>query len=230
MAWPVTARFLNAVANVSNVSAAFGNAVQDAIINVVGGAHSIKALWVDGVGDVASAVAAGCGRFLGLSAGSVALKVDGGDIQAASGFFNTGWNVGSTVTPINSPTTSNSIATGSASAESFAIGHAKAHTTAGTIHLDRAVNLRSIARNSAGSYTLVFNYTPSVGSGGGGGTPFTSVWVQVSTWATSGSQYPGGHYLGGEAVDDGSGRIKVNLYDQHATPADVDFYVSVWAQ
>lgn len=51
MAWPVSARYQDFIAKTTRISAAFLNAIQDAIIGAVGGSKSLKRVTVDGVGN-----------------------------------------------------------------------------------------------------------------------------------------------------------------------------------
>lgn len=64
MAWPVNARYVTALPG-GVVSSGYGNAVQDAVIGVVGGSKSVKGITVDGVGDSGTVGAAGVARLNG---------------------------------------------------------------------------------------------------------------------------------------------------------------------
>lgn len=59
MAWPVNARYQTFIATTTTITAAFMNAVQDAVYRLVGGSRSVAKVLVDGVGDVANAYASG---------------------------------------------------------------------------------------------------------------------------------------------------------------------------
>lgn len=86
MSWPVTARFLDFIANTTRITAAALNAFQDATIGIYGGTKSIMSLWIDGVGNAASAVANGALRVAnGVTIDTVGLTVTSGPITASSG-------------------------------------------------------------------------------------------------------------------------------------------------
>lgn len=59
MAWPVNARYLSGVPNVTRIPWALLNAIQDAIYGGIGGIKTFLSLHVDGVGDQAASAAAG---------------------------------------------------------------------------------------------------------------------------------------------------------------------------
>src|SRR5258707_15706260 len=90
MGWPIDAVFEVLTALTTTVKAATHTEIQNKIVDVIGGRRSIKSLWIDGVGSVASAVAAGAARIangLTVDAGGIAVTL--GDIVANVGDIKT---------------------------------------------------------------------------------------------------------------------------------------------
>lgn len=68
MAWPVTARYQSFVASTTRISAAFLNALQDAITPLYAGGKTVKRLVADGTGDQVPFTEAGSNtNYLGMS-------------------------------------------------------------------------------------------------------------------------------------------------------------------
>ncbi len=106
MSWPLNARYRDFVANVTTITYDSLNAIQDSIYGVIGGSKSIKSLWIDSVGNVASAVASGALRVkngitvdtVGLTATAGNIVATVGDITATAGNVVAGNNITATAT------------------------------------------------------------------------------------------------------------------------------------
>jgi hypothetical protein len=78
MAWPVDSLYETLLANVTTVKAATHTAIQQAIVNAVGGAHSLKKMLVDGTGDQVAAY--GSGQVANINNGTTRLSNGTGDV------------------------------------------------------------------------------------------------------------------------------------------------------
>jgi len=91
MAWPVNARYETLVAGVTAVKKTFGDAMQDAIINLYGGDRTVVSLHADGTGDQASAAGAGSIHATnGFVTASGNVTAFAGDIGATLGNVSAG--------------------------------------------------------------------------------------------------------------------------------------------
>jgi hypothetical protein len=79
MAWPIDARYRSFTANVTTITAASLNAIQDAIYGVVGGSKSVLQLLVDGTGDQSVSLSGLIAQFTG---GTV--QFDGGSLDSSA--------------------------------------------------------------------------------------------------------------------------------------------------
>src|SRR4051812_8580586 len=98
MSWWASSRYQTFVGNVTTITAAFLNAVQDAIIDIGSGAKTLRKVHADGVGNQASGAADGQiyakHGFYAEDGGASpdAVYAETGDIRAATGgiFANLG--------------------------------------------------------------------------------------------------------------------------------------------
>lgn len=89
MAWRLS-RYQTFIPNVTTITAAFLNAVQDAIVDIFNGNFSLKNLLIDGTGDVAASYLAG-----------VVAKIAGGALQVEGASGDTGQSLSMETSPTN---------------------------------------------------------------------------------------------------------------------------------
>jgi len=172
MAWPINARFLSLTANVTRITAALLNAIQDAIYGIIGGSKSVKSLYADGTGDQASALAPG-------------------EIYASAGIFGNTTITATTKSVVN--TARSSVTTGSGQSLAlgetykdtacFAWGKVTVNGGAPSISFVRGVNVASVSRAGAGRYDITLQtaapnvlipiVTPLIDGSGAGGLIMT---------------------------------------------------------
>lgn len=177
MAWPVDALYEVIVAGVTTAKKTLADAIQNAIIGVVGGGKSIKKLWVDGVGDVASAVAAGDIKVSGgayIDTGGNTIGIAGfqstvGGVQVAGDVKSTGgYCIGNRLQADNTRSSATagagqSLTIGQAWKDTLPVGWIWIEMIAGpSCQLGRGVNIAAaVTYNAAGSYTVTLTNGPA---------------------------------------------------------------------
>lgn len=144
MAWPVDAKHTTFVANVTTVTAAFLNEIQDRITHIFGGSRTLKKLSVDGAGDVASA------------AGN-------GEIRALNDIFSTGGKlIASLVRSSGIAGAGQSVAMGTVYKDTTVFAWARAVMSVGpVIGLNRGANILSVSRLALGKYKFTLAVVPT---------------------------------------------------------------------
>ena len=171
MAWPITARLTDYIANVTTITAVTLNAIQDAVWRLIGGYRSIVKMTVDGTGDVdVSANPAGQLRIGGAAS----------DTTARLKF---------TDVPVDFITISESPATGGAFVRTFAGTNGAANVVARTVNAkwtgtqwDRDVAGDATLEFISGAATWQVMYYAAAG-----GAPWnTAAWVVLVNVASPG--------------------------------------------
>jgi hypothetical protein len=240
MAWPFSRLTTYLFQSLPAVKSGDLNAIQDAIGALFGGTLSIKSLWIDGVGNAASAVAAGTLRAVSAIIDN-GLTVTVGNIAATAGSISAGGTISATgssfAAHVNSSnefytaaTKSGAAANGAAAPltntvlvgerwnEGAVLGHAWVQGGgAGVFHLVRGYNIYNVVRSAQGHYQVLIN---------------TVAANSVYAVATPLASFPGGagnYYVCGCVATlntGGHSMIDVYISDKAGNLQDIDF--AIW--
>lgn len=176
MAWPFS-RLRSYVANSTpTIKAGDLNSIQDYINHVFNGAKSIKSLWIDGTGDVVSAVAAGDLKVSGgayIDTGSNTIGIGGftstvGGVEVAGSVKSTGgYCIGNRLQADNTRSSATvgagqSLTVGQAWKDTLSVGWCWIEMIAGpNCQLGRGVNIATLTYTALGRYTVTLTNGPT---------------------------------------------------------------------
>jgi hypothetical protein len=193
MAWPVSSRFIDFIANVTAIAHDFLNAVQDAVVNLYGGVRTVVSLRADGVGDQVAGGSPGDIRGVNLIA-DTDVQATGGDVRANAGNVRAvAGHLEAGQMKIGTSMPTPSCALGQVYKDLIPIGWGRFVYGGGAVSMSSGVNIKSVVRNDVGDYTITLGTAPPLPGFHGVAfamaysDPDVSFWCQTSAEAVTGN-------------------------------------------